>query len=129
MENIREWFKNNEINTGQHYEINYENDSHFGVRTDTVLYLIVKLDNKWMLRVSTMSAFDRWANSIPIEQFFDTDIELCNYLQENQLDIYKTLLKYLSEEYEELDEIYYEVLEERRLDKKNTKKKGGKSAI
>lgn len=109
MKNIREWFQNNELNTGQHYEINYEDDSHFDVRTDTVLYLIVKLDNKWMLRISTMSAFDRWANSIPIEQFFNTDIELCNYLQENQLDIYKTLLKYLSEEYEDLEEIYDEL--------------------
>ena len=36
------------------------------------------------------------------KEFFDTDIELCLYLYEHQLDIYKNLLEYLSEEYDEM---------------------------
>ena len=35
------------------------------------------------------------------KEFFDTDIELCIYLYEHQLDIHKNLLEYLSLEYEE----------------------------
>jgi hypothetical protein len=103
MEEIKEWFENNYEN----YEIN-EYEGHLEARTDTVIYMIVAphrgTDNRWMLRVSTRSAFDRWANSTAIEEFFDTDVEVCNYLYEHQLDIYKTLLSYLSEEYDELDE-------------------------
>lgn len=53
--------------------------------------------------MTTISAFDRWANSTAIEKFFETDIELCNFLYEHQLDIYKELLEYLSEEYDELE--------------------------
>ena len=59
-----------------------------------------------MLRVSTESAFDRWANSTAIEKFFDSDIELCNYLYEHQLDIYKDLVEYLSREYDDVAEVY-----------------------
>lgn len=59
-----------------------------------------------MLRVSTRSAFDRWANSTAIEEFFDSDIKLCNYLYDHQLDIYKDLVEYLSREYDEATEEY-----------------------
>lgn len=59
-----------------------------------------------MLRVSTRSAFDRWANSTAIEEFFDSDIELCNYLHEHHLDIYKDLVEYLSSEYDDVAEVY-----------------------
>lgn len=103
MEEIKEWFENNYEN----YEIN-EYEGHLEARTDTVIYMIVAphsgTDNRWMLRVSTRSAFDRWANSTAVEEFFETEIEVCNYLYEHQLDIYKMLLAYLSEEYDELDE-------------------------
>ena len=99
MENIKRWFENDYEN----YDIT-EYDGHLEARTNTVLYMIVKphsgTDNRWMLRVTTISAFDRWANSTAIEKFFDTDIELCNYLYDHQLDIYKNLLEYLSLEYE-----------------------------
>ena len=44
------------------------------------------------------------ANSTAVEEFFDTDIELCIYLHENHLDIYQNLLSYLSQEYEELEQ-------------------------
>jgi len=61
-----------------------------------------------MFRATTRTAFDRWANSTAIEEFFDTDVELCQYLQEHRLDIYKKLLNYLSEEYDDLQEAYYD---------------------
>lgn len=109
MENIREWFKNDQVNNGQDYEI-YEYEGHLEARTDTVIFMVVEphsgTKNRWMLRVSTRSAFNRWANSTAIEEFFDTDIELCNYLYEHQLDIYKDLIKYLSREYDDVTEEY-----------------------
>lgn len=40
--------------------------------------------------------------------FFDSDVKLCNYLHDNQLNIYKRLLKYLSEEYDDILDSYEE---------------------
>ena len=104
MKNIKRWFENDYEN----YDIT-EYEGHLEARTNTVLYMIVEphsgTDNKWMLCVTTISAFDRWANSTAIEEFFDTDIELCNYLYDHQLDIYKNLLEYLSEEYDEITDL------------------------
>lgn len=100
MENIRQWFENDYEN----YDI-AEYDGNLEAKTNIVRYLIVSphsgTDNRWMLRVTTMSAFDRWANSTVVEEFFETEIELCLYLYDHQLDIYKNLLEYLSLEYEE----------------------------
>ena len=100
MENIRRWFENDYEN----YEI-AEYDGNLEAKTNIVRYLIVSphsgTDNRWMLRVTTMSAFDRWANSTAVEDFFETEIELCLYLHDHQLDIYKNLLEYLSLEHEE----------------------------
>lgn len=100
MENIKRWFENDH----ERYEI-VEYEGHLEARTNLVVYLIVSphsgTNNRWMLRVSTLSAFDRWANSTAIEMFFETDIELSLYLYDHQLDIYKDLLEYLSLEYEE----------------------------
>lgn len=101
MENIRQWFENDYEN----YDI-AEYDGNLEAKTNIVRYLIVSphsgTDNRWMLRVTTMSAFDRWANSTVVEGFFETEIELCLYLYDHQLDIYKNLLEYLSSEYEEV---------------------------
>jgi len=101
MKKIREWFENDYEN----YDIE-EFDGNLEAKTDTALFLIVSphsgTNDKWMLRITTISDFDRWANSTAIEEFFDTEIELCIYLHVNQLYIYKTLLKYLSWEYDEL---------------------------
>lgn len=101
MENIKRWFENNYEN---YKIIKYE--GQLEVITNTVKYLIVSphsgTDNRWMLRVATISAFDRWSNSTAVEMFFETDIELCLYLQDHQLDIYKNLLEYISLEYEEI---------------------------
>ena len=100
MENVKRWFENDY----EHYEV-HEYDGNLEAKTNTVRYLIVSphsgTDNKWMLRVTTISAFDRWANSTAVEEFFETEIELCLHLYDNQLDIYKNLLEYLSLEYEE----------------------------
>ena len=80
------------------------------LRTDIVHYLIVEphsgTNNRWMLRITARVAFDRWANSTGFEKFFTTEIELCEFLQAAQLDIYKELLRYLSKEYEELEEAF-----------------------
>lgn len=107
MENIRRWFETDTINNGQNYDID-EYDGILEARTDTVIFMVVEphsgTNNRWMLRVSTKSAFDRWANSTAIEEFFDSDIELYNYLYEQQLYIYKELVKYLSEEYDDIIE-------------------------
>lgn len=103
MENVRRWFENDYEN----YDI-AEYDGNLEAKTNIVRYLVVSphsgTDNRWMLRVTTMSAFDRWANSTAIEEFFETEIELCLYLYDHQLDIYKNLLEYLSLEYEEATE-------------------------
>lgn len=103
MKNVKQWFENDYEN----YEI-AEYDGNLEAKTGIVRYLIVSphsgTDNKWMLRVTTISAFDRWANSTAIEMFFETDIELCLYLCNHQLKIYKDLLEYLSSEYDEIIE-------------------------
>lgn len=103
MENIKHWFENDYEN----YDITGY-DGHLEARTNIVTFLVVAphsgTKNRWLLRATTRSAFDRWANSTAIERFFETDIELCNYLHEHQLDIYKDLLAYLSEEYDEIIE-------------------------
>ena len=109
MENIRWGYENDKVNNGQDYEI-YEYEGHLEARTDTVIFMVVEphsgTKNRWMLRVSTESAFDRWANSTAVEEFFNTDIELCNYLHKHQLDIYKDLVGYLSREYDDVTEEY-----------------------
>ena len=109
MENIRRWFENDQMNNGQNYEID-EYEGYLEARTDTVIFMVVEphsgTKNRWVLRVSTKSAFDRWANSTAIEEFFDSDIELCNYLYDYQLDIYKDLVRYLSREYDDIAEEY-----------------------
>ena len=103
MKNIKQWFENDY----HKYKIT-EYDDSLEAKTNIVFFLVVKphdgTNNKWLLRVTTIIGFDRWANSTAVEMFFDTDIELCNYLYEHQLDIYEDLLEYLSSEYNDLSE-------------------------
>lgn len=105
MDIIKNWFENNG------YEVD-EYETTLQAKTDTILFLIVKPHNgtngKWMLRVAAMVSFDRWANSTAVEEFFDTEIGLRNYLENNQLCIYKDVLRNLSEEYEEMYRVNYE---------------------
>ena len=103
MDKIREFFED----SGEIFDID-ENEYRMDAESETAIFLIVKphsgTNNKWMLRVSTVSAFDRWVNSTAVQEFFDTDVELCNYLQSHRLEIYQALLAYLSKEYKELEE-------------------------
>lgn len=97
MDIIKNWFKDNG------YEVD-EYEATLQAKTDTILFLVVEPHNgtngKWMLRVAALVSFDRWANSTAVEDFFDTEIGLRNYLENNQLYIYKNVLRNLSEEYE-----------------------------
>lgn len=109
MKNIRIWFENDANNNEQHYDI-YENlkySGHLEAKTNIAFFMIIGphsgTDNKWMLRVAPLRSFDRWANSTAVEEFFSTDKELCNYLTNHQLDIYKAMLRRLSDDYEEID--------------------------
>lgn len=103
MKKIKHWFEND----NEDYEIS-EGNGFLEARTDIVHYLIVEphsgTNYQWMLRVTTRAAFDRWANSMGFEEFFTTETELSNFLQTEQLHIYKELLRYLSKEYKELEE-------------------------
>ena len=102
MKKIKEFFEH----SGEIFDID-ENEYRMDAESETAIFLIVKphsgTNNKWMLRVSTVSAFDRWANSTAVQEFFDTDAELCNYLRSHRLEICKELLEYLSKEYKELE--------------------------
>ena len=60
-------------------------------------------DHKWIVRFSTVAAFDRWANSLAIQECFDTEEDVVKYLKENEVSIYKQLLEYISEEYDDLE--------------------------
>lgn len=104
MKKIKCWFEND----NEDYEIS-EGNGFLDTRTDIVHYLIVEphsgTNNRWMLRITTRAAFDRWANSTGFEKYFTTETELCKFLQTEQLNIYKELLRYLSKEYEELEEL------------------------
>lgn len=72
------------------------------VQSEYIAFLIVEphdhLD-KWMLRVAPRVSFDRWGNSAVIEEFFNNETEILNYLKENQLHIYKELFFVLSNDY------------------------------
>jgi hypothetical protein len=109
MNNIEQWFKNHYTTNCYLTEVDdFEGELYINV-DDIISFMIVAphsgTNNQYMLRVSTLSAFDRWANSTAIEKFFNTEFELIDYLNEHQLDIYKELLSYLSEEYNELDAV------------------------
>lgn len=77
------------------------------VQSEYIAFLIVEphdhLD-KWMLRVAPRVSFDRWGNSAVIEEFFNNETEILNYLKENQLHIYKELFFMLSNDYYYLSE-------------------------
>ena len=105
MDIIKNWFKDND------YEVD-ESEMILQAKTDTILFLVVEphigTNGKWMLRAAALASFDRWANSTAVEEFFDTEIELYYYLGNNQFDIYKDVLRSLSEEYEEIYRVNYE---------------------
>lgn len=80
----------------------------------TMLILVVdgayRNDGKWLVRISTLAGFDRWANSCAIEETFKSKEEVIQYFKEHKLEIYEELLSYLANEY---DEVHYEAFENR----------------
>lgn len=113
MKIIRKWFENN----SDDYDID-EYDGHLEAKTIYALFMIVEphpgTKNRWMLRVTALASFDRWANSTAVEEFFKTDVELCEYLSSHQLDIYKAMLGFLSEDYSGLHEAFNKMRLERK---------------
>mgnify|MGYP001772152489 CR=1 FL=1 len=77
------------------------------VQSEDIAFLIVEphdhLD-KWMLRVAPRASFDRWGNSAVIQAYFNNETALLNYLENNQLDIYKALFSSLSDDYKYLSD-------------------------
>jgi hypothetical protein len=110
MEQIQAWFEAI-LQKPYEYEI-WQDADHLEFKTELAVLLVVAphsgTGHKWMLRASTRSAFDRWANSTAVEEFFDTPQDVCQYLQEHPLELYRKLLCYLSEEYEDLYGSYLE---------------------
>ena len=105
MNIVKNWFEK------YNYEID-EYETTLQAKTDTILFLVVKphsgTNGKWLLRVAALASFDRWSNSTAVEEFFDMEIGLRNYLENNQLNIYKDVLRSLSAEYEEMYRVNYE---------------------
>ena len=100
---VKKWFEDND------YEVDL--CSPVLAKSDTILFQVVEphreTSEKWLLRVAALTSFDRWANSTAVEKFFDTETDLCDYLENNQVDIYKAVLENLSEEYEETCKLNY----------------------
>lgn len=61
-----------------------------------------------LLRMAPRASFDRWANSVAIEERFVNLVDLRNYLIFNMPDIYKQLFEALSEDYKDLQDSYDE---------------------
>lgn len=105
MDIIKNWFEDNG------YEVS-EFETMLQAKTDTILFMVVEphsgTNGKWMLRAAALVSFDRWANSTAVEEFFDTETGLRNYLENNQLYIYKDVLRNLSDKYEEMYRVNYE---------------------
>ena len=102
---LKHWFENENISNGENYEIKTYNNDCLLVENDTVMFEIVPPHDglKWLLRIAPISGFDRWANSRAIEEWFENAESICNYLSKNQTNIYKKLLKCLSNDYDELE--------------------------
>ena len=104
MAKIQRWFENKRIYNSEYYNLTFYGNSYEALGY-IIRYLFVAPNEgtnyMWMVRISTIAAFDRWANSVAIERFFNSEEEVISYLNNNQLEIYKVLLSYLSEEYEE----------------------------
>lgn len=74
--------------------------------SDTIAAIVAsphsRTNGKWMIRFSPSASFDRLANSIAIEKFFDTSEEVVNFLICNLVSIYQSLLEQLSQDYKDL---------------------------
>lgn len=57
-------------------------------------------NDNWTLWVSSLTAFDKWSNSIAHEEQCKTLGELLCHLMYNRVEIYEDVISYLCEEYE-----------------------------
>lgn len=101
---LKHWFEHENIVNDENYEIRTCDNDCLLVENDTAMFEILPPHDglKWLLRIAPISGFDRWSNSTAIEEWFESAENICNYLHENQTNIYKTLLKYLSSDYDEI---------------------------
>lgn len=100
---IWQWFKDNMRST--YIEDIYNSNGSIFVQTKCEIYLIVEPHDdleQWMLRIALRPTFDRWANSTVVEVFFNSEDEIINYLETNQLEFYKVLLENACEELEDM---------------------------
>ena len=94
----------------------YEKDRYL-VYNDVMRFVIItpsqNSNDKYILKGSTISAFDRWANSEVIHKVFSSLDELLDFLINHKEEIYYSLLKYLSEEYDDLKSVLNELMNKR----------------
>ena len=90
----------------------YEKDRYLAYN-DVMRFIIItpcqNSNDKYILKGSTISAFDRWANSEVIHKVFSSLDELLDFLINHKEEIYHSLLKYLSEEYDDLKSVLNEL--------------------
>ena len=87
------------------YAIRYRDASCIVACTHTIACRICRYDEvkKYRVEVSTIAAFDRWANSAVVTRQFDRLWQVVGYLKNNQLQIHRDLLEYLSNEHMSLE--------------------------
>ena len=90
----------------------YEKDRYLAYN-DVMRFVIItpsqNSNDKYILKGSTISAFDRWANSEVIRKVFSSLDELLDFLINHKEEIYYSLLEYLSEEYDDLKSVFNEL--------------------
>ena len=90
----------------------YEKDKYLAYN-DIMRFIIItpsqNSNDKYILKCSTISAFDRLANSEAFHKVFSSLDELLDFLINHKEEIYHSLLKYLSEEYDDLKSVLNEL--------------------
>lgn len=91
------------------FELDIQNQYENLYAANSVIFVAISTphegnDYKYLVRFSTVAAFDRWANSCAIEKKFDAATDVVAYLKRKKTEIYINLLKYLSDEYQDLHE-------------------------
>lgn len=85
-----------------------ESNVNIWATTSSIICLVVAphkgTNFKYMVRFAPKAGFDRWANSVVIEEFFDTPEDVVTCLTTNTAEIYKRLLDDLTEQYNCLKE-------------------------
>ena len=77
------------------------NEDRLDFESDTIVGFVRYLDeneNRFILRASSKAGFDRWANSVAVEEFFKTKEDLEKYLLTEKEKFYNDIMAYMSEE-------------------------------